>query len=368
MRPLLIGLNSATEQYAPAELISRGMGAHEGGFDSFVISDHFHPWFHTGGHSSFAWEVLAAMAVKSDRLVLGTSVTAPILRYNPAIVAQAFSTLSYLAPGRVFLGLGTGEALNEVPVGNDWPEPHAERKLRLREATIVIRLLWSRSFVTFRGDRYSLRQANLYDKPTAPIPIHLSGFGPRAAELAGEVADTFMTLGPADPSRVRDVLFPAVARGAKSSGRKLEDVEKSLLVGVAFDADREKAIDSLLPWRGASLPVFYEYDIHDPRYIEEHGNKMGRDSIGEGSIATSADEVIAILEKQIDMGFDHLIVAASGDFPAFIEAAKKRVLPYFREQYKDRNFKGSQYRGHYTDENLQLLLEAKNLSDRVRPR
>ena len=108
MRPLLIGLNSASEQYTPLDLIERGLGAHQAGFDSFWISDHFHPWFHTGGHSSFAWEVMAAMTARSDRLVMGTSVTAPLFRYNPGIVAQAFSTLSYLAPGRIWLAWQQG--------------------------------------------------------------------------------------------------------------------------------------------------------------------------------------------------------------------------------------------------------------------
>ena len=247
MRPLLIGLNSATEQYSPPDLVARGLRARESGFDSFWVSDHFHPWFHTGAHGSFAWEVLAATAVKTDGLILGTSVTAPILRYNPAIVAQAFATLSCLAPGRVFLGLGTGEGLNEVPCGYDWPRSHAERIRRLREAAIIVRLLWTKEFVSFRGEYYRLHRSNLYDKPPVPIPMHISGFGPRAAELAGELADTFMTVGPPNETRLKEVLFPAVERGARLSGRKLEDLEKSALIGLGFHADRERAIDSLLP-------------------------------------------------------------------------------------------------------------------------
>jgi coenzyme F420-dependent glucose-6-phosphate dehydrogenase len=342
------------------------MGGHDAGFDSFVVSDHFHPWFHTGAHSSFAWAVMAAMAVKSQRLVLGTSVTAPYLRYNPAIVAQAFSTLSYLAPGRIFLGLGTGEALNEVPVGNDWPQPHSERKKRLREATIAIRLLWTKEFVSFRGDYTRLRRANLYDKPPVQIPIHMAGVGPSSAELAGELADSFMTEGPADPTRLKEVLFPAVERGARSSGRTLEDLEKTVLLGLAFHADREKAIDSMLPWRGSMLPMFYEQNVSDPRYIEAHGNRMGRDAIPESVVATSADEVISRVEQHIELGFDHIVIAASGDFEGFMKVSKEKILPYLRGQYRDRAFNGGDYRGSYTTDNLEQLLEKKGLSDRVR--
>ena len=270
MRPLLIGLNSASEQFTPLELIERGLGAHRAGFDSFWVSDHFHPWFHTGAHSSFAWEVIAAMTARSDRLVMGTSVTAPLFRYSPAIVAQAFSTLSYLAPGRVWLGMATGEGLNEVPCGYQWPRSHAERIRRLREATIVIRLLWTKEFVTFKGEYYSLNEANLYDKPQIPIPIHISAFGPRSAELAGELGDGLMTVGPMDPTKAREVLFPAVEKGARLSGRRLDDVEKSMVLGLGFHAEREKAIDALLPWRGSMLPVFADSEVHDPRVIEEN--------------------------------------------------------------------------------------------------
>ena len=366
MRPLLIGLNSASEQYTPLDLIERGLGAHEAGFDSFWVSDHFHPWFHTGAHSSFAWEVIAAMTARSDRLVMGTSVTAPLFRYNPAIVAQAFSTLSYLAPGRVWLGLATGEGLNEVPCGHRWPRSHAERVRRLREATVIVRLLWTKEFVTFKGDYHTLRGANLYDKPQVPVPIHLSGFGPRSAELAGELGDCFMTVGPVDPARAREVLFPAVERGARLSGRRLEDVEKSLVLGLAYHQDREKAIDALLPWRGSMLPVFADSEVHDPRVIEENGDRVGRDAIEKQMvIATSPDDVISAVEGQVRLGFDHIGLALSGDLPAFLEAAKRKVLPYLREEYKERRFDG-EYRGRYDWENLERLLDAKDLSHRVR--
>ncbi|MDA4134199.1 MAG: TIGR03557 family F420-dependent LLM class oxidoreductase [Thaumarchaeota archaeon] len=365
MRPLLIGLNSASEQFTPLDLIERGIGADQAGFDSFWVSDHFHPWFHTGAHSSFSWEVIAAMTARSDRLVMGTSVTAPLFRYNPAIVAQAFSTLSYLAPGRIWLGMATGEGLNEVPLGYQWPRSHAERIRRLREATVIIRLLWTKEFVTFNGEYYKLNRANLYDKPQIPIPIHLSAFGPRSAELAGELGDGLMTVGPMDPTKAREVLFPAVERGARLSGRRLDDVEKSIVLGLGFDHDREKAIDALLPWRGSMLPEYADSEVHDPRVIEENGNRVGRDSIEKHMvIATSAEDVISAVERHVELGFDHIGLALSGDLPAFLDAAKREVLPYFRDEYKERRFNG-EYRGRYGRDNLERLLDSKDLAHRI---
>ena len=149
--------------------------------------------------------------------------------------------------------MATGEGLNEIPLGYRWPRTHAERIRRLREATIIVRLLWTKEFITFKGRYYSLHKANLYDKPQIPIPIHISAFGPRSAELAGELGDALMMVGPVDPARAKEVLFPAVERGARRSGRRLEDVEKSLVLGLGYHADREKAIDALLPVAGVHV-------------------------------------------------------------------------------------------------------------------
>ena len=256
--------------------------------------------------------------------------------------------------------------MNEVPCGYDWPRSHAQRIDRLSEAVTVIRLLWTKEFVTFAGEHFRLHKANLYDKPPSPVPVHLSGFGPRAAALAGEIADTFMTVGPVEASRVKDVLFPAVERGARSCGRTIQDLEKSLVLGLAFDSDREKAIDSLLPWRGSLLPIFADSEVHDPRKIEENGNRVGRDSLARYFVvATSSEDVISAVERHIKLGFDHIALAFSGDLPAFLKAAKKEVLPYFRGEYGDRRLKRAGYRGNYHYDNLVQVMEAKGLVHKV---
>jgi coenzyme F420-dependent glucose-6-phosphate dehydrogenase len=367
MRPLIIGLNSASEEFVPPELVARALNGESSGFDSFWLSDHFHPWFHTGGHSSFAWEVLSAIAVQTRKLIVGTSVTSPIFRYNPAIIAQAFSTLSWLAPGRVFLGSGTGEGLNEVPCGFEWPASYSERIGSLREGLAIIRLLWSKRFVTLDGEYHKIKKANLYDKPPQPPPIHVSGLGPRAAELAGEIGDTFMTLAPPDTSKLTETLFPALEKGASRSGRKLNEVEKSILLAIGYDRqDREKAIDSLLKWRGSLLPVFYDYGDSDPRYIEGHGNLVSREAVAKAMIvATSEEEITREIEKYIGLGFDHIALAPSGDFQGFLELAQRKILPYIHDGHRDRKLE-SGYSGSFNDANLEHFLVSRELKTRVK--
>ncbi len=367
MKPLIIGLNSASEEFTPPELVARALNGEKSGFDSFWLSDHFHPWFHTGGHSSFSWEVLSAVAVQTQKLILGTSVTSPLFRYNPAIIAQAFSTLSWLAPGRVFLGAGTGEGLNEVPCGFEWPPSYRERVDSLMEGLLIIRLLWSKKFVTFRGAYHTVKNANLYDKPPQPPPIHVSGLGPRAAELAGELGDTFMTLAPTESSKITEVLFPALQRGAARSGRKPDAVEKSILLAIGYDRhDSEKALDSLLKWRGSLLPVFYDSGTSDPRYIQGHGNLVARDAVAKAmTVATSEEEILSVIEKYVGLGFDHIALGPSGDLEGFLELAQSRILPYLHEQYRERRFESS-YRGAYAETNLEQFLSNRGLKDRVK--
>ena len=159
-----IGYAAHLEQYTPRQLLEDAVRAEREGFDSIWAADHFHPWVHKNAQSGFAWVWLASAAERTRNVRLGTAVTCPILRYNPAIVAQAFATLGSMYPGRIALGLGTGEPLNEMPVGFEWP-PFAERAERVEEAIKVINRLWTSERVTFNGKYYSLRKATLYTKP-----------------------------------------------------------------------------------------------------------------------------------------------------------------------------------------------------------
>ncbi|MCW1400866.1 LLM class flavin-dependent oxidoreductase [Novosphingobium sp. MW5] len=182
---LKLGYKASSEQFAPNELLDYAIHAEQVGLDSVWISDHFQPWRHTGGHAPFSLSWLGALGARTDRIVMGTSVLTPTFRYHPSIVAHAFGSLGLMYPGRVVLGAGTGESLNEVPSsGMHWPE-QKERTARFREALRLIRQLWSEDRVSFEGEFYKTENATIYDRPEQPVPIFIAGAGPFMAKLAG---------------------------------------------------------------------------------------------------------------------------------------------------------------------------------------
>ena len=183
---LKLGYKASAEQFAPRELLNFARLAEELGFDSVFISDHFQAWRHTGGHAPFALAWLGALGATTSRIVMGTSVLTPTFRYHPSIVAQAFGTLGTMFPGRVILGIGTGESLNETPAtGIPWP-PQQERTARFRESVELIQLLWREERVGFRGKFYQTQNATIYDRPAEPVPIYIAAGGPVIAKFAGE--------------------------------------------------------------------------------------------------------------------------------------------------------------------------------------
>ncbi|WP_235559524.1 TIGR03557 family F420-dependent LLM class oxidoreductase, partial [Microbacterium sp. Leaf351] len=197
--PLRLGYKASAEQFGPGQLADFAVLAEEVGFDSVFISDHFQPWMHEGGHAPAAIPWLGAVGARTSRVLLGTSVLTPTFRYHPAVIAQAFATLGLLNPGRIVLGVGTGEALNEVTLGLDWPEP-PERFQRLKESITLIRELWSGERVTFDGQFYSVTDATVYDRPDELVPIYIGAAGPAATKLAGRIADGFITTSGKDPA------------------------------------------------------------------------------------------------------------------------------------------------------------------------
>src|ERR671917_255467 len=168
---LKFGYKASAEQFAPRELLDFSVLAERSGFDSVFISDHLQPWRHNGGHAPAALPWLGALAARTERVLIGTSVLTPTFRYHPAVVAQAFATLGCLAPGRVVLGVGSGESLNEVPLGTQWPDGK-ERFARLKEAVTLIRRLWTEDRVTFEGSFYRTERATIYDRPEQPVPLY----------------------------------------------------------------------------------------------------------------------------------------------------------------------------------------------------
>src|SRR5690349_19182375 len=186
------GYKASAEQFGPRPLLSLSAQAEALGLDTVAISDHFQPWRHHGGHSPAALPWLGAAAAATSTAVLGTSVLTPTLRYEPAVVAQAFATLGCLAPGRVFLGVGTGEAMNETPVTGGAFPGRKERRLRMAEAIRLIRQLWREERVSFEGEYYKTDNATIYDRPEQEVPVYVAASGPLAAKLAGRVGDGFI--------------------------------------------------------------------------------------------------------------------------------------------------------------------------------
>jgi coenzyme F420-dependent glucose-6-phosphate dehydrogenase len=170
---LRLGYWAGMEQYDPVELLEHAIHAEAVGFDIIIASDHFHPWSDTGGQAGFPWIFLAAVAERTSKVEVGTAVTTPLFRYHPAIVAQAFATLDYLYPGRVSITVGTGHAMNETPLGFEWPG-FKEKVGRLREAIEIIQLLWGGDFVTYEGTYYKIKTAKLYTKPKTKIPMYVA--------------------------------------------------------------------------------------------------------------------------------------------------------------------------------------------------
>jgi coenzyme F420-dependent glucose-6-phosphate dehydrogenase len=271
---------------------------------------------------------MASAAERTGNVRIGTSVTAPILRYHPAVVAQAFATLAFMYPGRIFLGLGAGEALNESPLGYSWPTP-GQRIEMLEEAITVIKRLWGGNFVNFEGAHYRLRNAKLYTKPDGPIKIYVAAGGPKAAELAGRLADGLLltpNLGRADR------LFKAFKDGAENAGKDPESLERVVEILVSYDEDYDRALKSCRFWTGSMLPVFYNCDISDPRVIEENGKLVGDEAIQRRWIvATTAEEHIRLIERYVKVGFNHLyFVSSSPDEAKFLKFYGEKVLPHFR--------------------------------------
>jgi coenzyme F420-dependent glucose-6-phosphate dehydrogenase len=254
------------EQFDPASLLAHAVAAEDAGFEGIGCSDHFQPWWEPG-ESGQAWIWLGALGHATRRVPIGSAVTAPIYRYHPALVAQAFATLEYMNPGRAYLGLGSGESLNESPFGMDWPRP-AEQLGRLEEALELIDRLFDGQRVDQHGRYFSTKDAYLHTRPERRPPIYVSAFYPEAARLAGRLGDGLWSL--ADPEKVPD-LIDAYRGGADDAGR--EPGEILLQTGFSWAESDEQALEGARVWKGAGPPEYYVDDWHDPARMYEHAEQ-----------------------------------------------------------------------------------------------
>jgi coenzyme F420-dependent glucose-6-phosphate dehydrogenase len=327
-----LGYKASAEQFAPSELLRLACLAEETGFDSVFISDHFQPWRHGGGHApaSLAW--LGAAGASTSRIVLGTSVLTPTFRHHPSLVAQTFGTLGAMFPGRLILGVGTGESLNEVPAtGMRWPEMK-ERFARLREAVALIRKLWSEDRVSFEGDFYRTEKATIYDRPEAMTPIYIAAGGPMVAKYAGRAGDGFICTSGKAATLYTEELLPNVAAGLEASHAPKRDFDRMIEVKVSFDTDAARALDDTRHWAALALSAQEKMSVEDPLEMEKLADALPVERTAKRWIvSTDPDEHIEKIGRYVALGFRHLVFHAPGpDQERFMRLYSKQVMPKLR--------------------------------------
>jgi coenzyme F420-dependent glucose-6-phosphate dehydrogenase len=293
------------------------------------------PWRHDGGHAPNAIAWLGALGASTERVQMGTSVLTPSFRYQPAVVAQAFGTLGALHPGRIVLGIGTGEALNEVAVGaagSPWPD-FKERFARLREAVTLMRRLWTEDRVEFEGDYYRTHGASVYDRPEVPVPVYVAAGGPLVARYAGRSGDGFICTSGKGRELYEDKLLPAVDEGLEKSGRTRDDIDRMIEIKLSYDRDPEQALHNVHFWAPLSLSAEQKHGVHDPIEMERLADQLSDEEIAKRWIVTSDPaEAVEAVKQYVDWGFNHIVFHAPGhDQERFLEQFSADVLPGLRE-------------------------------------
>jgi coenzyme F420-dependent glucose-6-phosphate dehydrogenase len=333
MPALTLGYKASAEQFHPQRLLDLAVVAERAGFDSVWTSDHFQPWRHHDGHAPNALVWLGAASQATRRVTLGTSVLTPSFRYNPAVIAQAFATLSCLAPGRLILGVGTGESLNEVPVGVEWPE-QGERFARLRESVGLIQQLFRGERLTIEGDYYRTLNATIYDRPDEPVPVYIAASGPAAARLAGRIADGLICTSGKGPELYTETLLPALAEGAAKAGRDDVVLDRMIEMKVSFDPDIERAMEDTKVWAALALSGEQKMGVHDPLVMEELAKEAEPIAHRRWLVSADADEHVEQIAPYIAYGFNHLVFHFPGnDQEAAIARYADVILPKLRARF-----------------------------------
>lgn len=314
-----LGYFLSSEEFGPRELVRQAKLAEDAGFHGLWISDHFHPWNHEQGNSPFVWSVIGALAEATD-LPVTTGVTCPTIRIHPAIVAQAVATsAALLGPGRFNFGVGTGEALNEHVLGDHWPEADVRLEM-LEEAVHIMRELWTGKQVSHDGTHYLVENARLYSLPDEPPPVLVSGFGPKAIDVAGRIGDGFCTVEP-DADAIK------AFQDAGGQGKVVHAGTK-----VCYGDDRDACLDTVFRiWRNEGLPGELAQILPTPAHFEQASELVTKEIIAESRIVgPDLDEHVAHFQEYADAGVDELFVQQIGpDNEGFFEAFKRDVVPRF---------------------------------------
>jgi coenzyme F420-dependent glucose-6-phosphate dehydrogenase len=316
-----LGYALSSEEHAPNDLVRYARRAEESGFTFAFISDHYHPWIDRQGHSPFVWSVIGGIAQATQGLTLGTGVTCPTIRIHPAIIAQAAATSAVMMPGRFFLGLGTGENLNEHILGDRWPA-HDMRQEMLEEAVEVIRLLWQGDTLTYRGVYYTVENARIYTLPHQPPPILMAASGPRAAEAAGRIADGLVTTTP-DADLLKR--FEAAGGSGKPSYGQLT---------VCWAQDEASARRMAYEyWPTAAVRGELTQELPTPAHFEQAAKMVREEDVAQAIICgPDPERHIAGVREFIDAGYEHVYVHQVGpDQEGFFRFYAREVLPKLQQ-------------------------------------
>jgi coenzyme F420-dependent glucose-6-phosphate dehydrogenase len=337
----IVGYWASQEQYSMQDLLRFVTEAEHGGFKTCLTSDHFHPWWHDNGYGNFTWVWLAAAAERTKNMEYITGVTAAVYRYNPAIIAQAFASLDVLYTGRIGLGIGTGEAMNEVPVGFDWPSADV-RLARTTEAIQIIKKLWEGSkeekenqgsrFENFEGQYFKVKSARLYTPPTSEkIPLYMAASGEEAIQTAAKNTDGLITTSKPDNAKKT---FDIFNKAATEEGKNPDSLEKIAKPKISYSEDYDKALKSTEFWRASLIENVFDLNISDPRQLEQKAKEEVSDEKVKHStlIVTSIEDCIKLIEDHFKAGFTRVYMhSTSPDEIEFIRDFCARVLPYFND-------------------------------------
>jgi coenzyme F420-dependent glucose-6-phosphate dehydrogenase len=311
------GYALSSEEHRPNDLVRYAREAEAAGFAFALISDHFHPWTDSQGQSPFVWSVLGAIAHSTEQLRVGTGVTCPLIRTHPVVIAQAAATTAAMMPGRFFLGVGTGENLNEHITGARWPLSD-ERRDMLEEAVSCIRELWKGEDVTHRGRHYTIEQARIYTLPDEPPPIYVAASGERSAKLAGKIGDAF--IGTSPKRETLDAFHSGGGGGKPTYGQ----------VSVCYASDEKAARKTLHEiWPNAGLPGELTQELRTPAHFEQASETVTEDMLAEQMpVGPDAGRYIEAIQKYVEAGYDHVYIHQVGpDQTAFFRFYQSEILP-----------------------------------------
>lgn len=330
--PLKLGYKASAEQFAPNALLDYALLAEKVGLDSVWISDHFQPWRHTGGHAPFSLAWLGALGARTSRVLIGTSVLTPTFRYHPSVVAHAFGTLGAMFPGRVALGIGTGESLNEVPAsGFAWPE-QKERTARFKEAVDLIRRLWSEERLSYHGAFYKTENATIYDRPEQPVPLYIAAAGPFMAKFAGEKGDGFICTSGKKWELYTETLLPNLEAGLQKAGKAPQSFDRMIEIKLSFDTDGERALQDTRFWGALALTPDEKLNVEDPLAMEKLADALPVERAASRFIVSDdPEDAVRRIGRYVDLGFNHLVFHAPGpDQARFLKLFGELLAPRLR--------------------------------------